>query len=126
LDYKGLANTGTWFIGRRQTDRDRARVLDGLEGAAAGGDKRFDRSTMEKILGGLGSRVFLLNNVHEDGPEVFESRWVMSYLRGPLTRAQIKQLMGGRKPTAPAPPRAADASATAPATTAAAAPAVAG
>jgi hypothetical protein len=124
LDYKGLANTGTWFIGRLQTDRDRARVLDGLEGAAAGGDKRFDRSTMEKILGGLGSRIFLLNNVHEDAPEVFESRWVMSYLRGPLTRSQIKQLMGGRKPSAPAPARGADA-ATAPATTAAAAPAVA-
>ena len=98
LDYKGLANTGTWFIGRLQTDRDRARVLDGLEGAAAGGDKRFDRAAMEEILGGLGSRVFLLNNVHEDAPEVFETRWAMSYLRGPLTRTQIKQLMAGRKP----------------------------
>jgi hypothetical protein len=98
LDYKGLANTGTWFIGRLQTDRDRARVLDGLEGAAAGGDKRFDRRTMEEILGGLGNRIFLLNNVHEDAPEVFESRWAMSYLRGPLTRAQIKQLMADRTP----------------------------
>jgi Helicase HerA, central domain len=102
LDYKGLANTGTWFIGRLQTDRDRARVLDGLEGAAAGGNQRFDRGTMEKILGGLGTRVFLLNNVHEDAPEVFESRWAMSYLRGPLTRTQIKQLMAGR----PSPPDA--------------------
>ena len=120
LDYKGLANTGTWFIGRLQTDRDRARVLDGLEGAAAGGDKRFDRSAMEEILGGLGSRIFLLNNVHEDGPEVFESRWVMSYLRGPLTRTQIKQLMAGRKPSAPPPARSA-----APAT-ASAAPGAAG
>jgi hypothetical protein len=73
-------------------------VLDGLEGAAAGGDKRFDRAAMEEILGGLGSRVFLLNNVHEDGPEIFETRWAMSYLRGPLTRTQIKQLMAGRKP----------------------------
>ena len=108
LDYKGLANTGTWFIGRLQTDRDRARVLDGLEGAAAGGDRRFDRATMEKTLGGLGSRIFLLNNVHENGPEVFESRWAMSYLRGPLTRTQIKQLMAGRKP-APAPARPAEA-----------------
>src|SRR5262249_16132744 len=99
LEYKGLANTGTWFIGRLQTDRDRARVLDGLEGAAASGDTRFDRGTMEKILGGLGNRIFLLNNVHEDAPEIFESRWAMSYLRGPLTRTQIKQLMAG-----PAPP----------------------
>lgn len=106
LDYKGLANTGTWFIGRLQTERDRARVLDGLEGAAAGGDKRFDRAAMEEVLGGLGNRVFLLNNVHEDAPEIFESRWAMSYLRGPLTRSQIKQLMAGRKPPA-APSRAA-------------------
>jgi hypothetical protein len=104
LDYKGLANTGTWFIGRLQTERDRARVLDGLEGAAAGSDKRFDRAAMEETLGGLGNRVFLLNNVHEDAPEVFESRWAMSYLRGPLTRGQIKQLMAGRRP-APAPGR---------------------
>jgi hypothetical protein len=102
LDYKGLANTGTWFIGRLQTERDRARVLDGLEGVAAGSDQRFDRAAMEEILGGLGSRVFLLNNVHEDGPEVFETRWVMSYLRGPLTRSQIKQLMADRRPAAPA------------------------
>jgi Helicase HerA, central domain len=111
LDYKGLANTGTWFIGRLQTDRDRARVLDGLEGAAGGSDKRFDRGAMEEILGGLGSRVFLMNNVHEDAPEVFETRWAMSYLRGPLTRTQIKQLMAGRKPPRapgrPAPPPAA-------------------
>jgi hypothetical protein len=102
LDYKGLANTGTWFIGRLQTERDRARVLDGLEGVAAGSAKRFDRAAMEAILGGLGNRVFLLNNVHEDGPEVFETRWVMSYLRGPLTRNQIKQLMADRRPAAPA------------------------
>ncbi len=108
LDYKGLANTGTWFIGRLQTDRDRARVLDGLEGAAAGGDKRFDRAAMEEILGGLGSRIFLLNNVHEDAPAVFESRWAMSYLRGPLTRTQIRQLMADRKPD-PAPTRPASA-----------------
>jgi hypothetical protein len=107
LDYKGLANTGTWFIGRLQTERDRARVLDGLEGIAAGGDARFDRAAMEETLGGLGNRVFLLNNVHEDGPAVFETRWTMSYLRGPLTRGQIRQLMAGRKATASPIPAAA-------------------
>jgi hypothetical protein len=93
LDYKGLANAGTWFIGRLQTDRDKQRVLDGLEGAAASASSKFDRSDMEKILAGLGNRIFLMNNVHEDGPVVFETRWAMSYLRGPLTRSQIKQLM---------------------------------
>ncbi len=93
LDYKGLANTGTWFIGRLQTERDKARVMEGLEGAAASSGKKFDRRQMEQILAGLGNRVFLLNNVHEDAPEVFQTRWTLSYLRGPLTRTQIKQLM---------------------------------
>jgi hypothetical protein len=68
-------------------------VLDGLEGAAAGHGGAFDRPEMEKVLAGLGSRVFLMNNVHDDHPEIFETRWAMSYLRGPLTRAQIRQLM---------------------------------
>jgi hypothetical protein len=101
LDYKALSNCGTWFIGRLQTERDKARMLDGLQGAAAGG--KFDRQAMESALAGLGNRIFLMNNVHDDGPVVFETRWVMSYLRGPLTRDQIKVLMSGRKDTAPAP-----------------------
>jgi hypothetical protein len=102
LDYKGLSNTGSWFIGRLQTDRDKERVLAGLEGAAAG--TGFDRGRMEEVLAGLGKRVFLLNNVHENAPVTFETRWVLSYLRGPLTREQIKILMADKKSaTAPAP-----------------------
>lgn len=93
LDYKGLANTGTWFIGRLQTERDKARVLEGLEGASAGAGKTFDRQAMEATLAGLGNRIFVMNNVHEDQPVIFETRWAMSYLRGPLTRTQIKTLM---------------------------------
>jgi hypothetical protein len=93
LDYKGLANTGTWFIGRLQTERDKARVLEGLEGVAGGAGVKFDKQQMEQTLAGLSNRIFLLNNVHEDGAEVFETRWAMSYLRGPLTRIQIKTLM---------------------------------
>jgi len=105
LDYKGLSNTGTWFLGRLQTERDKGRVLDGLEGAAAGGAGRFDRKRMEHILAGLGQRVFLMNNVHEDAPVVFQTRWTMSYLRGPLTRTQIKQLMDPVKSSRPEPAR---------------------
>jgi hypothetical protein len=102
LDYKGLSNTGSWFIGRLQTDRDKERVLAGLEGAAAGSG--FDRGRMEEVLAGLGKRVFLLNNVHENAPVTFETRWVLSYLRGPLTREQIKILMADKKSAAaPAP-----------------------
>lgn len=93
LDYKGLANTGTWFIGRLQTERDKARVLEGLEGASSSAGKKFDRGRMEQTLAGLGNRIFLMNNVHEDEPVVFETRWCLSYLRGPLTRTQIKTLM---------------------------------
>jgi hypothetical protein len=93
LDYKGLANTGTWFIGRLQTERDKARVLEGLEGASTSAGKKFDRGRMEQTLAGLGNRIFLMNNVHEDEPVVFETRWCLSYLRGPLTRTQIKTLM---------------------------------
>ena len=90
LDYKGLSNTGTWFLGRLQTERDKARVLEGLEGASASTGVAFNRSAMEETLAGLGSRVFLMNNVHDDQPVVFHTRWAMSYLRGPLTRTHIE------------------------------------
>jgi len=101
LDYKGLSNAGTWFLGRLQTERDKARVLEGLEGAAASSGAAFDKDKTGQILAGLGNRIFLLHNVHEDAPEVFESRWAMSYLRGPLTREQIKTLMDPRKQALP-------------------------
>ena len=94
LDYKGLSNTGTWMLGRLQTERDKARVMEGLEGAAAGAAANFDRAAMERTLAGLGSRVFLLHNVHDDAPVVFHTRWALSYLAGPLTREQIKRLAG--------------------------------
>lgn len=93
IDYKGLSNAGTWFLGRLQTERDKLRVLEGLEGAAASAGTGFDRQKMEQTLAGLGSRVFLMNNVHEDSPVVFRTRWALSYLRGPVTRQQIEVLM---------------------------------
>ncbi len=93
LDYKALSNAGTWFIGRLQTERDKARVLDGLQGASSAG--KFDRQKTEALLASLGNRIFLMNNVNDDAPTVFETRWVMSYLRGPLTRDQIRKLMEG-------------------------------
>jgi hypothetical protein len=93
LDYKALSNAGTWFIGRMQTDRDKQRLLDGLEGVQVG-KGGTSRAEFDKIISALGSRVFLLHNVHEDQPAVFQTRWAMSYLRGPLTRPQVQQLMG--------------------------------
>src|SRR5215470_5039165 len=97
LDYKGLANAGTWFIGRLQTERDKLRVLDGLQGAMDAASHAFDRQEMDRLLSGLGSRVFLLNNVHEDAPELFQTRWTLSYLRGPLDKDQIKLLSAGAR-----------------------------
>ncbi|MCW5982086.1 MAG: DUF87 domain-containing protein [Bryobacteraceae bacterium] len=92
IDYKALGNAGTWFIGRLQTERDQARVLDGLAGAVAATGAPFNRPAMERTLAGLGKRIFLMYNVHEDVPETFETRWALSYLAGPLTRAQIRLL----------------------------------
>ncbi len=97
LDYKALSNAGTWFLGRLQTERDKARVLDGLEGAAVTSQKQFERQSIDRTLSALGNRIFLMNNVHEDAPVVFETRWALSYLRGPLTRDQIKRIVGPLK-----------------------------
>ncbi|MBX3740102.1 MAG: DUF87 domain-containing protein [Akkermansiaceae bacterium] len=97
LDYKALSNIGTWFLGRLQTERDKLRVLDGLEGAAGSQNAQFDRKQMETLISGLGNRVFLMNNVHDDAPTLFHVRWVMSYLTGPLARAQIKSLMDPKR-----------------------------
>ncbi|MEM9403517.1 MAG: DUF87 domain-containing protein [Pseudomonadota bacterium] len=89
VDYRGLSNAGTWMIGRVQTERDKARLMEGLEGVRAGD---FNKQKMEQTLAGLGKRQFLLHNVHEDEPVVFNTRWVMSYLAGPLTRDHIRLL----------------------------------
>lgn len=93
LDYKALANAGTWFLGRLQTERDKARVLDGLEGVAAGSGRGFNRQELDTLLSGLDKRVFLLHNVHDAAPVLLQSRWALSYLRGPMGRDEIRRLM---------------------------------
>jgi hypothetical protein len=97
LDYKGLSNTGTWFLGRLQTERDKERVLDGLEGASSEAGNGFDRAEIGEMLSAMGKRVFLMHNVHEKAPVAFQTRWALSYLSGPMTRMQIRQLMQPRK-----------------------------
>ena len=107
LDYRGLANTGTWFIGRLQTERDKMRVIEGLTSAVAG--EGLDRATLDRLMANLKQRVFMMRNAHDDAPVLFESRWCMSYLRGPLSPAEISRLMAHKKqlaapaPIAPAP-----------------------
>ena len=108
LDYKGLGNTGTWFLGRLQTERDKERVIEGLEGESAAAEGGLDRKKMDRLLSGLEKRTFLVGNVHSDGPELIRTRWAMSYLRGPLTRPEVRSLMQDRReePAAPDPDRA--------------------
>src|SRR5688572_5950795 len=102
LDYKALANAGTWMLGRLQTERDKARVLDGLEGAAGTAGTAFDRARLDRLLSSLDKRVFLLHNVHESEPILFQTRWTLSYLRGPLGRDEIRRLTAS--PAAPIAP----------------------
>jgi hypothetical protein len=92
LDYKGLSNAGLWFLGRLQTARDKARVLDGLEGAATTAGGSFDRGRLDRLLSGLEQRRFLMHSVHGDEETLFQTRWTMSYLRGPLLKEEIRRL----------------------------------
>jgi hypothetical protein len=89
VDYKGLSNAGTWLIGKLQTDQDKQRLLDGLESAASG---TLDRGNFDRLISALGKRVFIMHNVHEQKPVVFQTRWTMNFLAGPLTRTQIPAL----------------------------------
>ena len=94
LDYKAMANAGSWFIGRLQTERDKGRVLEGLRSAAGG----VDVAALDTAIGGLEQRQFLLQSAHRDKPALFSTRWAMSFLRGPLTKEQIATLTPEQPP----------------------------
>ena len=100
VDYKGLSNAGTWCIGKLQTDQDKQRLLDGLESAVTGG---LNRADFDRLISSLGKRVFLMQNVHEKQPLLFQTRWAMNYLAGPLTRLQIPALNKLSSASAPVP-----------------------
>ncbi len=97
IDYKAISNAGTWMIGRLQTDRDKARLLDGMTSASGGADVAAIGAT----ISGLGKREFVLRRAGKDTPEVFTTRWAMAYLRGPMTRDQIAALTPPTEPTEP-------------------------
>ena len=93
LDYKGLTNAGTWFIGKLQTERDKERLLEGLDSVIAEAGTMLDRAYLDRLISSLGQRVFILHNVNWERPKLFQTRWALNYLRGPLTRQQIRTLM---------------------------------
>ena len=88
MDYKALSNAGTWFIGKLQTERDKERLLDGLESASGA----VSRGEIDKLISSLGKRVFIQHNVHAKHPTLFQTRWAMNFLAGPMTRSQIPAL----------------------------------
>ena len=100
LDYKALSNAGTWFLGKLQTERDKARMLDGLEGVSSG----LDRQAIDRALSSLRARVFLMHNVHEQAPIAFETRWALSYLRGPMGREELRRFARAPETTTAATP----------------------
>lgn len=88
VDYKALSNAGSWFIGKLQTERDKERLLDGLQAASG----EIDRNIYGQVISALGKRVFLLHNIHAKAPALLQTRWTMNFLAGPLTRAQLPAL----------------------------------
>ena len=114
LDYKAMSNAGTWLVGRLQTENDKARVLEGLRSAAGG----TDVAALDTAIGALQKRQFMLVSAKDSRPRVFATRWAMSYLRGPLTKEEVQQLMSAAARAAG--PEAATAAAAAPAATLAA------
>lgn len=103
LDYKALSNAGTWFVGKLQTERDKARLLEGLESVSREQGTLTDRAYLEKVIASLGNRVFLMHSIHRGKPTLLQSRWALSFLRGPLTREQVKELMAPYRAAAEAP-----------------------
>jgi Helicase HerA, central domain len=103
LDYKALSNAGTWLVGKLQTDRDKARLLEGMESAAAEHGTLTDRAKLDSIISALGNRIFLLHDIHRPEPLLFQSRWALSFLRGPMTREQVSRLMEPLKSSTAAP-----------------------
>lgn len=92
IDYKALSNAGTWFIGRLQTPQDRDRLLKGMVSSMDAGDRAMDRTQLSELISNLGQRRFVVQNVHQGFPQLFETRWAMSYMAGPLSRPQIVEL----------------------------------
>ncbi|MCC7573083.1 MAG: hypothetical protein KO464_06810 [Candidatus Methanofastidiosum sp.] len=96
LDYKGLSNAGTWFIGRLQTERDKLRLLEGLDNISSSSNESLNREQMDKLISNLGKRVFIFHSVHTKNPVIFQTRWAMSYLRGPMTKSEVKSIMNDK------------------------------
>lgn len=109
VDYKALANAGVWYLGRLQTERDKARVLEGLQGNASATGHAFNPAAVDAALSALPKRAFFAHNVHASAPTVFQTRYALSYLRGPLTTAEVGRFKPAAAATRPGTPKPATA-----------------
>jgi DNA helicase HerA-like ATPase len=92
LDYRALSNAGVWCLGRLQTDADRARVIDGLEGAEPSSREQLDQ-TMKR----LAPRWFVVRDAHASSPPVLlYPRETMTWMKGPMTRGEIRRAVTAR------------------------------
>jgi hypothetical protein len=92
LDYRALSNAGVWCVGRLQTDADRERVVEALSG---GHGSDVDSASLANVLKLLAPRWFVLRNVHQQPPLVLlQSRTTLCWLKGPMTRGDLKRLTG--------------------------------
>ena len=98
LDYKGLSNIGTWFIGRLQTRQDIEKVIEGLSGKLG---NAMSKERISSLLASLPGRTFFLKSAHRPDISLFTTRWVLSYLKGPLGRDEIARLSQAKKALTP-------------------------
>ena len=92
IDYKGLSNIGTWFVGKLQTKQDIDKVIDGIAAKSP-----LNKKEISHKIATLKGRHFFMKNVHSDETKEFATRWVLSYLKGPMTKDDIKIVMQDKR-----------------------------
>jgi hypothetical protein len=104
IEYRALSNASLWYVGRLQTDADRARVVEAM--SQSGGTGAQSAPRLAHLIKQLKNRFFIMRNLRAKDATLtlHQPRWAMSYLRGPLTPAEVRrvrQRLTGTLPPAP-------------------------